>query len=122
MYYLSVTRWFSAAHWLPNFPGKCKDLHGHNWKVIATLRAKKLDEKSDMVLDFSIFKGLVDEILPDHKCINEEIPDIYPTAENLAKWIFEQLDESLSKNAVYAEMWDVEIWEGRDSCVNYTSQ
>lgn len=121
MYYLSVTRWFSAAHWLPNHPGKCKNLHGHNWKVIATVRAKKLDKDSDMIIDFSEFKKMVDKVLPDHKCINDAIPNMYPTAENLAKYIFEKLDKALSKEAMYAELHDVEIWEGRDSCVNYQS-
>ncbi len=30
---LGVSMDFSAAHFLPLHPGKCKDLHGHTYKV-----------------------------------------------------------------------------------------
>ena len=32
-YKLSVFKYFSSAHALRGYKGKCENLHGHNWKV-----------------------------------------------------------------------------------------
>ncbi len=37
MYQITVEKSFSAAHTLPDHPGKCRNLHGHNWDVRVTL-------------------------------------------------------------------------------------
>ena len=42
MYELMVEGWFSAAHFLRNYKGKCEKLHGHNWKVQAFIRVAEL--------------------------------------------------------------------------------
>ena len=42
---------FEAGHCLDQHPGKCKNLHGHNYKVFVTMQSKKLNNM-DMVMDF----------------------------------------------------------------------
>jgi len=44
MYQVSVEAHFDAAHYLRGYGGKCEALHGHRFKVVATLRAGKLNQ------------------------------------------------------------------------------
>lgn len=64
--------YFSSAHNLRGYKGKCEDLHGHNWKVVASLAKKKLD-KTGMVLDFKDLKMKLNSVLEtlDHKYLND---------------------------------------------------
>ncbi len=102
---------FCYGHRLLNYEGKCKHLHGHNGKAVITIAGDKLDSRG-MVLDFSDIKtkisNWIDEHL-DHKMImNRNDPavvlleemgepmylvDENPTAENIAKIIFEVTKE-----------------------------
>jgi 6-pyruvoyltetrahydropterin/6-carboxytetrahydropterin synthase len=34
-YRVRVEDCFDAAHYIKNYPGKCKEQHGHTWKVEA---------------------------------------------------------------------------------------
>ncbi|MBW1659729.1 MAG: 6-carboxytetrahydropterin synthase, partial [Deltaproteobacteria bacterium] len=38
MYEIKIIRFFSAAHFLKDYHGKCEALHGHNWKVEVMVR------------------------------------------------------------------------------------
>jgi len=42
MYQIFVEEHFDAAHYLPNYHGKCEKLHGHRFKVVARLEAAGL--------------------------------------------------------------------------------
>lgn len=79
----------SAAHRLSlNYESKCSNLHGHNWIIDVYLRSETLDENG-MVMDFTHIKNkIIDKF--DHKVINEVV-DFNPTAENLAKYICDEL-------------------------------
>ena len=122
MYYLSVTKWFSAAHYLPLYDGKCKNMHGHNWKVEVTVKSIDLPTNG-MLIDFRELKSMIDPLLPDHEVINDTLKMENPTAENLAKYIFDGVESALNQRTIYnIEVHDVEIWEGRDSCAIYQGE
>ena len=79
MYKIQTEVKFDAAHKLPNYNGKCGNLHGHTWKVVIILEATQLD-KNGFVVDFTKIKKVVNKF--DHKYLNDYIEN--PTAENLA--------------------------------------
>lgn len=79
----------SAAHRLNlSYDSPCSNLHGHNWAVTVYLRSKTLNQDG-MIMDFKHIKNKIEKRL-DHKIINEEV-DFNPTAENLAKFICDEL-------------------------------
>ncbi len=89
MYYVKKRFEISAAHRLElSYRSKCENLHGHNWIVTVECRSKELNADG-MVVDFSLIKNLVKERL-DHKNLNEVL-DFNPTAENLARWIVDNV-------------------------------
>lgn len=77
MYGLKTESSFDAAHFLTNYDGKCENLHGHRWRVIAWIEVDELQaggQEKDMVVDFGDFKralrSLTEEL--DHMFIVEE--------------------------------------------------
>ena len=89
MYYIQKRLEISASHYLElDYESKCSVLHGHNWIVTVYCRAASLDANG-MVTDFTHIQSRVMDRL-DHKAINEVVP-FNPTAENLARWICEQV-------------------------------
>ncbi len=89
MYEVKKRLEISAAHKLVlDYDSKCTNLHGHNWIIEVYLKSDTLD-KNGMVMDFTHIKNkIVDKF--DHKVINEVV-DFNPTAENLAKYICDEL-------------------------------
>jgi len=89
MYYVSKRIEVAFAHRLAlGYESKCQQLHGHNAVITIYCRTEKLDENG-MVVDFSHIKKIVKDNL-DHKCLNDRF-SFNPTAENLARWICEQV-------------------------------
>ena len=108
MFSLKVEAFFSAAHNLRGYKGKCEELHGHNWKVEVAVSAQALD-KNGILLDFHHLKALLNKALEklDHKYLNK-IPyfkKVNPTSENIAKYLFERLKPALPELAA------VTVWE-----------
>lgn len=89
---------FDAAHHLHCYEGKCKNLHGHTYKVIVGVSG--LVNEIGLVVDFGDIKKMWKEeieIYLDHRYLNETLPKMNTTAENMVVWIFEKFKESLSK-------------------------
>lgn len=79
----------SASHSLNlSYPSKCERMHGHNWIVTVHCRSKELNADG-MVVDFTHIKEAVMGRL-DHQNLNE-IVSFNPTAENIAKWICDEI-------------------------------
>jgi 6-pyruvoyltetrahydropterin/6-carboxytetrahydropterin synthase len=120
MYVLVVREEFSAAHRLPSTGGKCEGLHGHNWKVEVQVWAEELDG-SGMAIDFQDLKGLTWEVVKelDHQYLNE-LPAFQqrnPTAENLARYIYERVVERLPQGRVMMDQ--VCVWESETTAATY---
>jgi 6-pyruvoyltetrahydropterin/6-carboxytetrahydropterin synthase len=89
---------FDAAHHLHCYDGKCMNLHGHTYKVIFGISGM-VDDRG-LMIDFGDIKDIWKneiEIYLDHRYINETLPPMNTTAENIVVWIYEKMKESLSK-------------------------
>lgn len=109
MYYISKRMEIAGAHFLNlDYESKCSNLHGHNWIVTVFCKAEELNGNG-MVVDFTQVKKQIHDQL-DHKTINDVL-DINPTAENMAKWIHDhvrncymvEVQESEGNIAVYED-------------------
>lgn len=92
---------FDAAHHLHAYEGKCKSLHGHTYRLVITISGF-LDEKG-FAVDFQdikrIYKKTIEARL-DHRYLNEVLPNMNTTAENMIVWIWEQLDLALEEEGL----------------------
>ncbi|WP_416151794.1 6-carboxytetrahydropterin synthase QueD [Salipaludibacillus sp. HK11] len=96
---------FDAAHHLHCYEGKCKNLHGHTYKVIFAISG--FVDSTGLMIDFGdikeIWKNEI-EIHLDHRYINETLPAMNTTAENMVVWIYEQMADALvSKKSLSEE-------------------
>ena len=92
MYYIIKKFEISASHSLKlSYQSKCEQLHGHNWIIEVHARSEKLN-RDGMVIDFGHVKEKIQSQL-DHRKLNDIFPDMNTTAENLAKWICDQIPE-----------------------------
>lgn len=102
MFDIFVKSHFSAGHHLRNYPGNCERPHGHNWKIVVTIRAVKLDELG-MALDFRVAKDSVKKVVDslDHIDLNEHpaFQDRNPSSENIAVYIFDNLKDILTTSS-----------------------
>ncbi|MFO7811869.1 MAG: 6-carboxytetrahydropterin synthase QueD [Pelovirga sp.] len=121
MFHLSIITSFAAAHNLLHYQGDCENLHGHNWKVEVTVSAEDLD-KSGLGIDFKILKKHTREVMNylDHKYLNDldAFKDISPSSEQIARFIFEQIEKSLQAYEVIVQK--VTVWESDNAYAAYT--
>ncbi len=120
MYEILIKSDFSGAHNLRGYRGRCEKLHGHNWKIEARFETDKLD-KIGMAVDFKILKSKVKNVLKkvDHAYLNKlnAFKKKNPSAENIAKYIYERLKASIRKKGLSVK--SISIWESETSCATY---
>ncbi|QGT99273.1 hypothetical protein SYNTR_0680 [Candidatus Syntrophocurvum alkaliphilum] len=118
MFEITVLQEFAAAHKLYQYEGDCKNIHGHTWKVAVTVYGEELDNKG-MLYDFRDLKKTLNIILEkyEHTYLNEIEPFdlISPTAENLAKEIY----NNMGKLCKDCKIKNVKVWESANSCATY---
>lgn len=126
---------FDAAHVLTNHQGLCKNLHGHTYRVEASV-CQLPGDTGDMVIDFKDLKRTCEEVILsrfDHAFIYDEtsageseiaavvmkngmravaIP-FRSTAENLSRYFFGEL------KARIPGLCSVKVWETPDSFAEY---
>ncbi len=110
---LDVEFAFAAAHRLPRYDGPCFRMHGHNYRFLVGLEGD-VDPRTGMIADFGEVKRIVQEQIlarVDHRNLNDVLEN--PTAENIARWIWEALQDHVPGLA------EVRLYEIPDSCVTY---
>nr|VFK22387.1 MAG: 6-pyruvoyltetrahydropterin/6-carboxytetrahydropterin synthase [Candidatus Kentron sp. MB]VFK28759.1 MAG: 6-pyruvoyltetrahydropterin/6-carboxytetrahydropterin synthase [Candidatus Kentron sp. MB]VFK74080.1 MAG: 6-pyruvoyltetrahydropterin/6-carboxytetrahydropterin synthase [Candidatus Kentron sp. MB] len=119
-YTLKVTTDFAAAHALRDYPGDCRRMHGHNWKVEVEATTTSLDDIG-MGIDFQVIKDGIQSVTRelDHHYLNEVSPfdKINPTAENIATYLFQGISRILNNKQV--QISAVTLWETERACVRY---
>ncbi|HEV2707151.1 MAG TPA: 6-carboxytetrahydropterin synthase QueD [Pyrinomonadaceae bacterium] len=116
-----IERNFSSAHQLRGYKGKCENLHGHNYRIEIFARGRELDNIG-LLVDFGELKAAADEIVNylDHRNINELPPfdeELNPSAENLARYILEQVGARVSDKRV--QVYKVRCYETPTSVATY---
>ncbi len=115
MYILKTETTFDSAHFLSGYAGKCANVHGHTWRIVAEIYSEKLNTNGqcrDMVVDFGDFKRELKNLAKkyDHTLIYEKDTlkpetisalsdenfsitevDFRPTAEKFAEHFYNQL-------------------------------
>ena len=138
MYTLKTEQSFDSAHFLADYVGKCRNIHGHRWRVIIEIQGDALltsGEKRGMLVDFGDLKNdlkkLADEL--DHSLIIEsgslkdatmealrdeefrivEFP-FRPTAENFAKYFYDRM------SGLGYRVREVVVYETPNNCASYS--
>lgn len=122
MYQLTIKDKIDSAHKLIGYHGKCANIHGHTWWIEITVIGTELNPLG-ILMDFKDIKQL---IIPrtiqrfDHQLLNDHKPfdKINPTAENLSKYVFEDIESSmlLPRNI---KLKSVTIWESEKASCKY---
>lgn len=137
MYYLKTEQSFDSAHFLKGYEGKCHNLHGHRWRVVAEIQGETLStarQTRGMVVDFGELKALLKAMCNelDHSFIYEagslrpstevalkeegfrmiEVP-FRPTAEQFAEYFYKKIQAK--GYAVHR----VEVYETPNNCASY---
>lgn len=137
MYELKTESSFDAAHFLSDYNGKCENLHGHRWRVVAYIQSQDLQvrgEEKDMIVDFAAFKKALRSITQelDHmfiveegslapetiECLERETFKLFvvpwrTTSENFAHYFFDKL------TSLGFDVSQVEVYETPLNCAIY---
>lgn len=130
-YRVTRTVHFCYGHRLLDYDGKCRHLHGHNGVLEVDIEGEQLDGLG-MVADFTLVRDVVKEWVDanlDHRMVlcrrDPAVPlleelgeplyllDENPTAENIARHVYEQAH---GRGLMVAE---VRLWETPSSCATY---
>ncbi len=137
MYILRAEHSFDSAHFLSGYEGKCANIHGHRWRIVAEVSGEKLASEGQlrgMVIDFGDLKRDVKKMVDDHdhaliiergtmreitlNCLKEdgfniiEIP-FRPTAEEFSRYFYEILEDK------GYQVKRVTVYETPTNCATY---
>lgn len=127
--YITKRFTFEACHHLPNYNGKCANVHGHSYKLEVTVSAEKnftmghSSPYNNMVIDFSTLKSIVNaEVVNkyDHKDLNEFFA--MPTAEIMVVEMFEDIRSKLNDMFDFVRLEEVKLWETEDSYASFRGE
>lgn len=120
MFELSVSSHFAGAHHLEGYEGSCSGHHGHNWAVEAFVAGDQLNELG-IIVDYRVLKANLREVIEelDHKDLNEisQFDGVNPSSENIAKYIYGRLQETLS--GMPCKVVRVRVHETPESSASY---
>lgn len=140
MYYLKAEASFDAAHFLANYNGKCRNIHGHHWLVQVRVCGEALQtdtQECGMLVDFSTLKDALKSIVTplDHtliyqigtlrdktlEALKEEdfslsVVSFRPTAENFAQYFYTRMQ------ALGYQVAEVTVYETPNNCASYTGE
>ncbi|CAG7650913.1 6-carboxytetrahydropterin synthase QueD [Paenibacillus allorhizosphaerae] len=116
---------FDSAHHLHCYDGKCKSLHGHTYKLQVIMRGKV--DRRGIAIDFADIKRIAKERIIDrldHRYLNEALPLMNTTAENMVVWMYEQLYAALREEGWFpsVRVEEVRLWETPTSYAAVTAQ
>jgi len=114
MFRVSVEETFSSGHALRAYKRKCETVHGRNYRVQVSIEGPRLDGIG-LLVDFTHVKhalrGIIAEI--DHQFLNDLEPfkAVNPSAENMAKYFYEQMTARLKEMPAGARLVEAVVWE-----------
>jgi 6-pyruvoyltetrahydropterin/6-carboxytetrahydropterin synthase len=140
MYSITTEASFDAAHFLKNYNGKCKNIHGHRWRIILEVQSQSLKtdpQQNGMITDFSdlkrdlkkladkfdhtliyekasLKKELVEMLISEDFALNEV--DFRPTAENFSKYFYDEMEKK------GYDVARVSVYETPNNCASYSSR
>lgn len=122
MFKVFVETTFAAAHQLHKYQGPCGKLHGHTWKVRVEVATDRVDDVG-ISFDFKSLKVVTETVIQrlDHRHINEVPPfdTENPTAENLSRYIYEEIRKELP---THVHISQVTVWESEKYAVSYSEE
>ena len=115
---------FDAAHFLKGYDGKCKNIHGHRWRIVVRISGDSLiasGPKKGMLIDFGDLKSALTTLADrfDHALLVEEGTLKEKTMEALReedfrRYFFQQLTE------MGLTPQEVAVYETPNNCAVYT--
>jgi len=116
---VGVSGGFSAAHFHAGAGEECARVHGHNYRVEAVVEGDRAEQ--GMLMDFRVLRRALREAASgwDHRILNEtdDFIELLPTAENIARRIFEKIDPAAAGPG--ARLLEVKVWEKEDCWASY---
>lgn len=124
---------FEMAHALTEYDGKCRNIHGHSYKLYVTVEGECVDGDSGMVMDFHMLKNIVEKhILQqfDHALVLPKLQHVdapsfegydaklmltpfQPTTENLLVHFADIISDKIPAPA---RLYSLKLYETESSC------
>lgn len=110
MFTLKLKHHFDAAHKLKlDYNSPCTNLHGHRWEIEIEIKTDQLVHS--MVVDFTDIKRIINTL--DH-CVLNEVLEENPTAENICKYLYKEIDKIDNFDSI-----KVTVWESPEASITY---